>query len=174
MDRQGWIKIYRVLFDHPIWKNSTAEQKVVLITLIAMANHERNRWEWKGEVFDVGRGQFVTSIESIKNECGKGISTQNVRTALVRFEKLGFLTNESTKNGRLITIENYSKWQDSEDKPNKVTNKDLTKTQQRPNKDLTTNKKDKKEKNERNFYSLEQRRSEIRKRSAEILREMNK
>lgn len=146
----GWVKIHRELFKHPIWKKSTAEQKVILIALIGMVNHEPNKWEWKGEEFEVKRGQTITSLDSIVEECGKGISTQNVRTALARFEKLGFLTNESTKSGRLITICNYCKWQDNDDEPNKDANKDLTNGSQRPNKDLTPNKNDKNDK--KNIY----------------------
>ena len=152
MDKNGFIKLHRQLLDHPIWQTSTPEQKVILITLICMANHEPNRWEWGGEIFQVDRGQMVTSLDSIKTLCGKGISTQNIRTALVRFEKLGFLTNKSTKQGRLITIEKYSKWQDGEAQTNKGANKDLTKTSQRPNKDLTPNKNDKNDKNDKNIY----------------------
>ena len=150
MSKNGWVKIHRELFNHPIWKKSTVEQKVILIALIGMVNHEPNKWEWKGEEYEVKRGQTITSLDSICEECGKGISTQNVRTALARFEKLGFLTNESTKSGRLITICNYCKWQDKDSEPNKDANEDLTKTSQRPNKDLTPNKNDMNKKNDKN------------------------
>lgn len=149
MATEGYIKVWRRLFKHPIWLNSTAEQKCVLMVLMEMANHSPRQWEWKGKTFTVERGQMVTSIESIKQECGKGVSEQNVRTALARFEKLEFLTNESTKTGRLITIENYSRWQGEEDEPNKDTNKEVTKTSQRPNRQLTPNKNEKNEKNVR-------------------------
>jgi DNA replication protein DnaD len=110
-DDNGWIKLHRKMLDEYIWTHSTPEQKVILITLIAMANHEPNRRVWNGEVFFVERGQLVTSLESICEKCGKGISTQNVRTALTRFEKLGFLTNKSTKSGRIITILNWEQHQ---------------------------------------------------------------
>lgn len=146
MNGNGFIKIHRELFKHPIWLNSTAQQKVILIALIEMVNHKPNKWEWNGEQFEVKRGQKVTSLESICAECGKGITIQNVRTALARFEKLGFLTNESTKTGRLITICNYCKWQDNDEETNKEDNKELTDTSQRPNKDLTPNKNDKNDK----------------------------
>lgn len=149
MADNGFVKVWRRLFKHPIWLNSTPEQKCVLIVLMEMANHQPKQWEWRGEIFSVERGQFITSISSIVDECGKGVSEQNVRTALKRFEKLEFLTNESTKSGRLITIENYSKWQDEESRPNKDANRHLTKTSQRPNKDLTPNKNDKNDKNDK-------------------------
>ncbi|MFL0267237.1 hypothetical protein [Candidatus Clostridium radicumherbarum] len=51
----------------------------------------------------------------------------------MRFEKLGFLTNKSTKTGRLITIDNWELYQVELKQTNKGSNKDLTKSQQRPN-----------------------------------------
>ena len=154
MGREGYIKIWRKLFEHPIWLNSTPEQKCILIVLMELANHEAKKWEWQGKEFVVQRGQMVTSIASIMKECGLGISEQNVRTALNRFKKLGFLTYESTKTGRLITIENYDKWQSADAKPNKEPHRHLTKTSQTPNRHLTTNKNEKNEKNVRsNIYT---------------------
>lgn len=111
-----------------------------------MANHSSKQWEWLGEKFEVLPGQFITSIDSIKSKAGKNISSQNVRTSLKRFEKLGFLTNKSTKTGRLITVVNWAFYQDE----NSDLTKQVTKTSQRANKDLTPNKNDKNVKNEKN------------------------
>ena len=139
----GWVKLYRELKSKSIWQLSSPEQKVVLITILLLANHEENKWEWKGEQFTCKPGQLITSLNSLVRECGDGVSIQNVRTALDRFEKLGFLTNASTKTGRLITVLNWEKYQGKDFVDNKDNNKEVTKIQQRPNKDLTTNKKDK-------------------------------
>lgn len=132
---QGWIKLHRSIVDKPIWKQSTAEQKVVLITILLLANHKRSEWEFEGKTFMCEAGQFITSLATLSEKCGKGISIQNVRTALTRFEKLGFLTNRSTKTGRLITVENWGMYQAETE--NQQSN------QQKPNKDLTPNKNDK-------------------------------
>ena len=150
MNERGWYKIHRCLFEHPIWLTSSPEHKVILVTLMGMANHDDNEWIWNGEQFTVKRGQMITSLDSIKKLCGKGVSTQHVRGALNRFEKkFHFLTNISTKTGRLITIENYDKWQGDDDVTNKVTNKELTKRSQRANKELTPNKNNKNNKNDK-------------------------
>ena len=85
-----WLKLYRELFDKPIWNNSTPEQKTILITILGMVNWSASDWEWKGEKFHCEPGQKITSIERIVELSGKGITKQNVRTALKRFEKLGF------------------------------------------------------------------------------------
>lgn len=150
MASQGWIKLHRKLVQKPIWLNSTPEQKTILITLLLMANHEAREWEWKGQKYIVQPGQMITSLKSIVEKCGKGITTQNVRTALTRFEKLEFLTNESTKQNRLITIENWREYQGMENEPNKGTNNQLTNDQQSANNHLTTNKNDKNDKNDKN------------------------
>ncbi|HGV8436632.1 TPA: hypothetical protein I0I20_RS02910 [Enterococcus faecium] len=142
----GWIKLYRQLLEKPIWQESTPEQKVILITLLSMANHEEREWEWQGEPYKASPGQFVTSLDSIRKKCGKGISLQNVRTALKRFERYGFLTNEPTNKNRLITIVN---WEVYQSKDNDLT-KELTSNQQATNKQLTTNKNEKNDKNEKN------------------------
>lgn len=147
MQDKGWICLYRDLLEKTIWQNSTPEQKTILITLLLMANHKQKQWEWKGKKYTVKEGEFITSLEKIALMCGKGITMQNVRTSLKRFEKLQFLTNESTKQNRLIKIENWGFYQGQENQPNKVTNKDLTNDQQRPNKDLTTNNNDNNDKN---------------------------
>lgn len=139
-----WVKLYRNLLEKPIWKQSTPEQKTILITLLMMVNYTASEWEWEGKIFTCEPGQIVTSLESIAQKSGKGISIQNVRTALKRFEKLGFLIDESTKSGRLITVENWGKYQGVDVEPNKEPNKDLTKSQQTSNKDLTPKKERKK------------------------------
>lgn len=142
-DRGGWIVLHRKLLDKPIWFESTAEQKVILITLLLMANHAEKEWEWQGQKYVAKPGQFVTSLSKIAEVCGEGISFQNVRTALKRFEKYGFLTNESTNKNRLITINNWAFYQDNPNDTNRQPNKQLTSNQQATNKQLTTNNNDK-------------------------------
>jgi hypothetical protein len=139
---KGWIKLYRQLLNKAIWQCSTMEQKVILITLLLMANHEEKEWEWQGEKFKCKPGQFVTSLKSIAEKAGSDISIQNVRTAIAKFEKYEFLTNQSTKTGRLITIVNWELYQSQDSK----LTKGLTKHQQSANKALTTNKNDKNDK----------------------------
>ncbi len=133
-----------------IWQESTPEQKTILITLLMMANHQEKEWEWKGERYKAMPGQFVTSLPSIVKKCGKGITIQNVRTALARFEKYEFLTDESTNKNRLITIVN---WELHQSKDDELTG-NLTGDQQATNRQLTANKNDKNNKNNKKDIPL--------------------
>jgi uncharacterized phage protein (TIGR02220 family) len=147
---RGWFKFYRELFEKPIWITSTPEQKTILMTLLGMANFKENEWEFKGQKYTIKPGQCITSLESIVDKCGKGVTLQNVRTALKRFEKYEFLTNESTNKNRLITIVNWEFYQGGDEEPNKQDNKQLTSNQQATNKQLTTNKNVNKDNNGNN------------------------
>lgn len=143
---QGWVKLYRELLEKPIWQLSTPSQKTVLITLLMLANHSGKNWEWNGQPYHLEPGQLITSLSSLAGKCGKGVSVQSVRSALLKFSKYGFLTNQSTKVSRLVTIVNWRKYQGQDDKPTKQ----ATDSQQSSNKEPTTNKNVKNEKNEKN------------------------
>lgn len=147
---EGWIKLHRCLMKKAIWTSSSPEQKVILITLLMMANHEGKEWQWQGKQFKANPGEFVTSAKSIMTKAGKGISRQNVRTALEKFTKYEFLTYVSTKTGILVSIVNWRDYQAKELPPNQLINHDLTNRSPTPNQQVTTNKNDK---NIKNIYS---------------------
>lgn len=134
---QGWIKLHRGIMGKPIWTEATLEHKVILITLLLMANHCEKEWEWQGARYVAKPGQFVTSLKSIVEKSGQGISIQNVRTALARFERYDFLTSQTTNRNRLVTVVNWAVYQGKEEVVSKPTEQLLTNDQQAANKQLT-------------------------------------
>lgn len=144
---EGWIKLHRELLDKSIWTCSTPAQKVILITLLMMANHDGREWEFKGKRIKLQPGQFITSLPAIAKLAGDGVSVQNIRTALKRFAEYEFLTDESTGQGRLITICNWDRYQRGVEEANSQTNRPLTDSQQTANRQLTANKNNKNDNN---------------------------
>nr|DAM18057.1 MAG TPA: replisome organizer protein [Caudoviricetes sp.] len=136
MPQQGWIKLHRKILEDELWIDCTPEQKVIMMTLLMLANHDDKSWIWQGKKFSIKAGQLITSIESIRKISGKNISSKNVRSALVKFKKYGFLANESAKTGRLITIANWAKYQGNDDE----VAKQEAKRWQRGGKEVATNK----------------------------------
>ena len=145
---QGWFKTHRSLWDKPIWTEATSDQKVILLTLLKMATYKERQWEWKGNQYSLQPGQMITSLPSLVLQCGKGITVQKIRTALKRFARYGFLTDESTNQNRLITIVNWDVYQQNDSLETAVS----TGSQQPENRQVTSNKKVKKEKNVRTNY----------------------
>ena len=69
----------------------------------------------------IKRGQFVTSLAKLSEETG--LTIRQTRTALEHLEMTGELTNETSAKGRIITVNNYSLYQDA---PKRTTNKRQT------------------------------------------------
>lgn len=127
----GFIVLWRKLTDHPIWMNSTAEQRAVLVELLFLASWKESRWEICGEVHDLKPGQFFMSTRDLAERTK--VSHQTLRTTMKRFEKMGFLTQESTHRGTLITIVNWAKYQGVQDK----LTQEATRDQHTPNTQVT-------------------------------------
>ena len=136
MPQQGWVKLHRKILEDELWIDCNPEQKVIMMTLLMLANHDDKSWIWQGKKFSIKAGQLITSIESIRKISGKNISSKNVRSSLAKFEKYGFLANESAKTGRLITIANWAKYQGNDDE----VAKQEAKRWQRGGKEVATNK----------------------------------
>ena len=107
----GWVKLYRCLLDDPLWQCGTNEQKIILVTLLLMANHAEAKWQWNGRPYHCKPGQMITSLNSIYEKCGKQISIRKIQLALIRFEKMGFLLKQSSPMNTLITICNWDTYQ---------------------------------------------------------------
>jgi len=141
--RVGWVKLWRKLQYNEMYEILDSKQRDVMMQILMLADFKPSKWEWLGQVYETKEGQFITSLDSLKKNCAKDVSKQNIRTTLKKLEKWGFLTNESTKTGRLITIVKWDTYQSQEEPTNTVSNKELTDSQQRANKELTPNEEDK-------------------------------
>lgn len=140
VDEGNWIYLYRELMGKPIWVDSTAEQKVILITILMMVQYCPVERDFSGELITVQPGQQITGYQKITDNCGKGVSIRNVRTALVKFKKYGFLTYKTTNKGMLVTVENWGLYQGADKQTDTQTDRQLTGNRQATDRQLTTNK----------------------------------
>lgn len=88
----------------------------VWLYLLLRANWKPNRWRG----IEVGRGQTLETYPKIAK--ATGLSVQSVRTALFHLKSTGEITVESTGYGTLISITQYSKYQDLPDDINSQIN----------------------------------------------------
>jgi gamma-glutamylcyclotransferase (GGCT)/AIG2-like uncharacterized protein YtfP len=130
---KGWIKLHRKLLNSDMYRSLNSKQRDVMLICLLLANHKGKDWIWKGELHKCQAGQFITSLDELTKLTAKDVTSQNIRTCLLKLETWNFLTNKSTNKNRLITICNWAAYQDDE----KETNKQLTSNQQTTNKQLT-------------------------------------
>lgn len=154
---RGYIKLWRKFED---WEWYTKQNMVhFFIHLLMKANYVDKKWRGK----EIKRGQYWTSLDKLKAETG--LSEQNIRTCIKNLLSTNEITDESTNEGRLITLVNYEIYNNEEYEPNNPINEQInqqsTDDQQTPNKPLTpTNninkenkeKKGNKEKNKKEIF----------------------
>lgn len=133
---EGWIKLHRKLLDNPIFKDSEAFHLFGYFLL--KANHKPNRFLFNQREIVLERGQLITGLDRISRDTG--LTHRQIRTRLALLENLEILTRKTTNRFSIITICNYSHYQDSR-------NDERQAERQANDKLTTTNKNDKNEKN---------------------------
>lgn len=102
---QGYIKLYRSMLDWE-WYDDV-NTKVVFLHLLLTASFTDTSWHG----IDVRRGQVITSLDSIASAVG--LTKSQVRTALKHLKSTDEITDLRTQNFRLITLNNFNKYQSS-------------------------------------------------------------
>lgn len=130
----GFVKLHRCALDSWLWQ-VPAEQRVVAITLLLMAQWRPAKAFRGGRMIEVPRGSVLTCRDELAAKCG--VSVQTVRTALKNFEGAGFLTSASTKKYTVISIVNFESYQGRDEVDNQHNNQESTRNQPSPNQELT-------------------------------------
>ena len=106
----------------------------LFMTILIMANWKDKKWHGK----TIPRGSLWTSLKSLSKR--SGLSVRQVRVSLDKLIMTNEVTNQVTKQGRLVTVVNYDFYQSVEDNvTNTMTNNASVKRQSR-DKGVTTTK----------------------------------
>ena len=114
MASKGYIKLHRQIQDCEIWCGSEPfDMRSAWIDLLMLANHEDKNTLFDYKPITIKRGQYLTSIRQL----GARWSWSKNRTLkyLRLLEKLKMIEKESTNQRTLLTIVNYSVYQDTRD-----------------------------------------------------------
>lgn len=112
MGRKGYLKFYRSMLSHPLWLAEPFTKGQAFWDLVARANHADAELLYGNTIVSVKRGQLFTSEVKLAERWQW--SRNKVRRYLKLLESMKMSTATSTGLGTLITIENYSVYQDDE------------------------------------------------------------
>ena len=110
---QGWVAIHRSILEHWLHEDKPFGKFGAWIDLVLMANHEEKKFLAATGLITVTRGQLVTSYRSLSERWGW--SKDKVAHFLNALESDGMLQRNQDKNRTLLTIVNYSFYQDLQD-----------------------------------------------------------
>jgi uncharacterized phage protein (TIGR02220 family) len=143
----GFIKLHRQLIEWEWYEDVNC--RLTFIHCLLVANFKPKKWRG----YDIKRGQFISSLGKLSEAIG--ISKQQLRTVLEKFEKTGEMLSEGQGNNTLFTVLNYDDYQDiKQENKNEAThlqhtsNTPPTHEQHASNTGVTTTKEGKKEKKE--------------------------
>lgn len=107
--QDGCVLVARAILNSSLW-TMRAEDRLVAITCICLANWRPRKW-WNGkESMEIGRGQFVRSWQHLADECKLSIKT--VRTSVKNLEMVGFLARKRAGHVQVFTMPKYDHYQD--------------------------------------------------------------
>lgn len=119
-NENGFIVLHRKMLE---WEwYSDPKTVTVWLYLLLKANWKPNRWRG----IDIGRGQTLETLSGIAK--ATGLSVRSVRTALEHLKSTNEVTTKSTGYGTLISITQYSKYQDLPDDIDKPIDKRIDKS----------------------------------------------
>ena len=138
---QGWVKIQRSVTDSWIYKSKPFCQFAAWVDLILLVNHEEKKIPVNGKMITIQRGQTYTSIRSLAERWGWSLS--RVKRYIDVLEMDNMVNTEKNANGTLLTLVNYSLYQDAQ-------NANETETERKRNANETRAERNKNIKNEKN------------------------
>ena len=144
---EGWIKLYRQIWDSELWKERPFDRARAWIDLIMLANFESRNILLGNEIIFVERGSFVTSEHKLMARWGW--SKTKVRSFLNLLQNDSMIVKKTDHKKTIVEVLNYCVFQDFE--TTEEPEKDQRKTSKRPVKDPTNNVKN--IKNEKNIVS---------------------
>lgn len=108
----GWVKWYRDAEINPVLEDSEGFDRThAFLWMVMRANYKRVYITINGRRRRLDRGQFLTSVRKLAAAWGWG--TKKVTKFLEELESNAMITRKRYHGGTIITVENYSKFQDA-------------------------------------------------------------
>lgn len=109
MSSIGWIKLHRSIVDNWVFTHGSMGGFGAWVDLLLSVNHKNRKVSISGTVYEVKRGQKITSILKLSErwKCGR----KWVSSFLDHLEKDGMITQKRNNRFTLITISNYGDFQ---------------------------------------------------------------
>lgn len=102
--KEGFITLHRSILNWEWWGDMNVRN--LFIYCLLKANYKDTKWQG----IEIKRGSFVASLSSLSE--GVGITQKQIRTALDKLINSGELASKKTNKYRIITVKNYSLYQD--------------------------------------------------------------
>jgi hypothetical protein len=157
----GWITLHRKIQNHWLWDFKHPEKYMAWCDLLMMANHEDKKFMINNSLIECKRGQLALSQLTLSSRWKWG--RQKVRTFLEMLKNDSMIDIKTNQHTTIITICNYSLYQDMQPTKQPTDNQPITNAQPTLNQPITTTKQYKQLNNENNVNKKDIVRAETKK-----------
>ena len=130
MNEKGWIKLHRKVLDNPVVCRDS-DHLAIWIYLLLNATHEDYETWFGGKKITLHPGQLVTGRKIIAKTLR--ISEAKTQRVLTCLENEHQIEQQTTTKGRVISLLNWSRYQDAEQQTEQQVNNKRTTTEQQVN-----------------------------------------
>lgn len=107
---EGWIKLYREITDHLLWKKKPFSIGQAWIDILLEVNHEDNKVLIKGKIIECKRGESIKSLETWAKRWGW--TKSKVRRFFNLLKSDSMIDQKPTQETTHLIICNYDRYQD--------------------------------------------------------------
>lgn len=149
---KGYIKLYRQIQECWIWDSEEKHnRRSAWIDLLMLANHKDKKITFNEQIITIKRGQYLTSIRKLAERWKWSVNTVSVFLKLLENDNM--IIKESDRHRTLLTIVNYSIYQDNQTPTDTPTDTGSdTQSDTVTNTPAELNNKLKNDKNDKNIY----------------------
>jgi hypothetical protein len=105
----GYIRLWRSLFDNPVWTQLSPAVLKVMIAFLLKANWKPATWYDGSTEVEIPRGSFITSYPKIAEFCQ--LSVKQARSSFLHLENLHFAAYTRAAKWTMVTVLNYETYQ---------------------------------------------------------------
>lgn len=138
---KGYIKLFRAIQGHWLWRDKPFSKGQAWIDMLMLANHKTKKFPFGNSLFEIERGQFLTSQAKLAIRWGWSRSKCRAFLELCKKDAM-ITTNVKDKQYTIVSICNYEDWQEwqttkePEEEPPPLQRKDNVKTSEEHQKDI--------------------------------------
>ena len=137
----GWVKLHRRLLDNP--RSGDPEWVAVWVYLLLNATHQPYRVNFDGHIIELQPGQLVSGRLAIAD--ATGVHESKVKRILAAMKTDQQIDQQAGVHGSIFTVRNWQTYQNCDQQNGQQVTSDRPASDQR----LTTNKKDKNRRTEK-------------------------
>lgn len=133
---EGWIKLYRNILEHPVFKSSDDKLFKTFIYCLLRAVHKETQIFFSGRLIDLKPGEFIIGREQAAQDLGFGGKTFDRKVDSLR--KMQILSRRTTNKFSIISILNWETYQGNNSKDDQQLDQQMTSNCPADDQEMTT------------------------------------